>query len=98
MAFFFKSKTTKRLFKEIGHDLDKYQDRLQRNLVRLTPIDTGHAQKGWRKTAKMSDVLGSGKDKVIIRNDVDYIERLDKGWSRQAPHGIVNPAIQQTRK
>jgi hypothetical protein len=95
---FFRSKTTKQLDKEIGHDLDKYQSRLQLSLVRLTPIDTGNAQKGWRKVADMSDVLNTGKNKIIIRNDVEYIQKLDDGHSRQAPRGIVNPALQQTRK
>lgn len=94
----FRSKATKKLESEISRGLDKYQQQLLVNLVRGTPIDTGHAQKGWKETSEMSKVLGTGTSKVVIRNDVEYIQRLDEGYSRQAPKGIVQPALQRTRK
>ncbi len=94
----FRSKATRKLESEISHGLDKYQQQLMLNLVRGTPIDTGNAQKGWKETAEMSKVLGTGTSKIVIRNDVEYIQRLDEGHSRQAPRGIVQPALQRTRK
>lgn len=95
---FFKTKASKDLGREIGHDYDQYQKRLFLNLVSGTPIDTGHAQKGWRQVGKISDVINTGTDKIIIRNDVEYIQRLDEGHSGQAPRGIVQPALTKTRK
>jgi len=94
----FKTKAAKKLDQEIGHALDKYQQELFKNLVRLTPIDTGQAQKGWREISKMSALLDTNKTRVVIRNDVPYIQRLDDGYSKQAPQGIVKPALQKTRK
>lgn len=53
-----------------------------------TPIDQGTARRGWRKRT-------SGKDK-IIENRVPYIERLEQGWSRQAPKGFTDQAVDAT--
>lgn len=94
----FSSKTTKELMKEIARDYDKYQRRLFTNLVSSTPIDTGQAQRGWRSVFEMSKLIMTGGKKVVIRNNIPYIERLDKGSSRQAPNGIVKPVLNQTRK
>lgn len=46
---------------------------------RLTPIDTGRAR---RSTTLQGDT---------IRADYPYAQRLDEGWSKQAPRGIVGP-------
>lgn len=35
-------------------------------------------------------------DVVYIQNNLPYIQRLDKGWSQQAPAGIVDGAVKQT--
>jgi hypothetical protein len=96
----YSSKTTKKLLKEIAHDYNQYQDKLFANLVRGTPIDTGDAQRGWKNVFEISKLIlsGSKNKKVIIKNDVPYIERLDKGSSRQASKGIVKPAFNKTRK
>lgn len=55
-----------------------------------TPIDTGRARRGWsnRQTGK----------NAVIENKVPYIERLEKGWSKQAPRGFVKQAISATQK
>ena len=44
-----------------------------------------------------SKVIEKGGKKIVIRNDVPYIERLDKGWSAQA-RAIVKPVLNRTRK
>jgi len=96
----YSSKTTRKMLKELARDYDKYQRSLFTNLVSQTPIDTGQAQRGWKNVTQMSDVIGTGKTKVVIRNDVPYIERLDgnPGWSGQAPKGIVKPVLARVRK
>ena len=49
-----------------------------------TPIDTGNARRGWQQRTSQ------------IENRVPYIERLEGGYSKQAPNGFVNQAINAT--
>lgn len=51
-----------------------------------TPVDTGHARRGWRR--KKQDVL----------NNVEYITYLEDGHSKQAPSGIARPTIKEINK
>jgi hypothetical protein len=46
-----------------------------------TPVATGRARRGWKK--RNLDVV----------NNVDYIEKLDQGSSRQSPKGIGKPTL-----
>lgn len=34
------------------------------------------------------------KDTVIISNNLPYANRLESGWSKQAPAGVYKPAVQ----
>lgn len=54
-------------------------------VVPRTPIDQGRARRGWQQRQ-------SGKN-ISVENQVPYIERLERGYSRQAPKGFVNQAI-----
>lgn len=54
--------------------------------VGVTPIDTGNA----RKNTKLSG-------NVINANYV-YAEKLDQGYSKQAPKGMVEPTTQYLEK
>jgi hypothetical protein len=47
-----------------------------------TPILTGTARRGWQQ-----------RNQAVVENTVPYIERLEKGYSRQAPNGFVNQGI-----
>lgn len=60
------------------------QDTLQTEIRKRTPIDTGQARRGWQKR--------SGQ----VVNRVPYIERLEKGYSKQAPQGFVKQSIRAT--
>ena len=91
------TKAGKQLLKEIARDYNDYQKRLFTNLVSQTPIASGQAQRGWKETEKMGKVIEKGGKKIVIRNDVPYIERLDKGWSPQT-RAIVKPVLNRTRK
>lgn len=51
----------------------------------ITPIDTGNAR---RSTAV------SGKS---IQGNYDYVNRLNDGYSRQAPNGMTEPTIEFIR-
>ena len=87
-------KTIKKLVSDIDHDFNSMVDELYQNLRRLTQIDTGQARAGWRKLNAKSK-FESGP---IINNRVDHITALDEGHSRQAAKGIVEPAINKTRR
>lgn len=55
------------------------------NFKKITPIDTGNAK-------SKTDLVGNE-----IRAQYPYAQRLDKGWSKQAPKGMVQPTIQYLR-
>lgn len=54
--------------------------------VRNTPIHTGNAR---RRTTKDNDE---------IRAEYPYAARLDQGYSRQSPDGMVQPTIKAIRE
>lgn len=89
-------RTVEQLSAEIGSDFDGYIDDLFGNLKATTPIRTGQARRSWKKTGK--DPIKSGRRETVLQNTVDYADRLDKGYSSQAPRGIVKPAFNRTRK
>lgn len=72
--------------KKLEQFADRFQDtlvaELQNELRARTPKDTGKASRGWR-TQTSSTVV----------NRVPYIQRLERGWSQQAPNGFVKKSI-----
>lgn len=55
---------------------------------KATPIDKGKARRGWNLYRK---------DRVWhVNNRVPYINVLEEGHSKQAPNGMIEPAIRQT--
>lgn len=77
---------------ELSKEIRQFQTYLAREfkneVVPRTPIDKGRARRGWQQRS-------SGNTEVI-ENQVPYIERLERGWSRQAPNGFVKQAITAT--
>jgi len=54
---------------------------------RYTPIRSGRARSNWKL---------SGKDTTYrATNNTPYIQRLDKGYSKQSPEGIKRPALRE---
>ena len=80
--------------KDVMKDIDKksknfisaVMDDVKRVAADETPVDTGRAQRGWRRKSK--DVL----------NNVEYITHLEDGHSKQAPSGIARPTIKEINK
>jgi hypothetical protein len=77
---------TTRTTDTITRDLDRIKrelDRLPQQALEefrdLTPIRSGNAR---RRTRLSGDV---------IQADYAYAERLDQGWSQQAPQGMTRP-------
>ena len=54
----------------------------------MTPIDRGRARRGWK--------LQRAGEKYVVENKVPYINVLEEGHSKQAPNGMIKPAIRQT--
>lgn len=65
--------------------INRMQTDLHKEVVSLTPVDTGRAKSGWTKNSEGT------------RNDVPYIGRLDKGHSKQAPDGMSRPALNRVK-
>lgn len=88
--------TIRQLRAEIGSHFNRFVDDFYDNLRATTPIRSGQARSSWVKTG--NNPINSQSPVLILRNTVDYADRLDNGWSKQAPRGIVDPAFQRTRK
>lgn len=85
------------LLKEVNQDLGQFFDSLNNELAAGTPVASGRARRGWRVTGNPQ--IGSGAiTRVVIQNPVPYIAVLDQGTSRQAPNGIVEPAVRRTTR
>lgn len=72
-----------------------------------TPVDTGAARSSWLlggsndggvgtntvnvTTQSIPDIGGS----VLLYSNIPYIERLENGYSQQAPKGMVRTTVQQ---
>lgn len=54
--------------------------------VAKTPIDTGNARRNTRINNK------------VITAQYPYAQRLDEGWSKQAPDGMIKPTEQFVKK
>jgi len=64
---------------QITKDLNNLSKDTYKEFIRITPKDTGNARS---KTRLQADV---------IKADYPYAERLDNGWSKQAPEGMIKP-------
>lgn len=91
------NRVIRQLRSEIDSDFRSWLGELEHQLRATTPIRTGQARQGWRNVYGGGFGRGGGSY-PLFRNDVPYIDRLDKGWSQQAPSGIVEEAVRRTRK
>jgi hypothetical protein len=66
--------------KKMREEIKKLPQRSLTKFKELTPIDKGNAR---RKTRLQ------GTDKIVA--DYPYAQRLDEGWSKQAPKGMTEP-------
>lgn len=67
-------------------EFDKIKDDAYAYFVSATPIKTGNAR---RKT----DLVGN---KIV--GAYPYAQRLDEGWSKQSPDGMVGPTSEYIEK
>lgn len=93
----------KKILKQVQADFNQYVVDLTRNLRSTTPVDTGAARRTWRQVGQPLDIgRGTPSSRKIIDNHVGYAGILDgsegRPTSRQAPNGIVEPALKKTRQ
>lgn len=102
-----RSSSNKIIFNHIEHKLeravDQFFNELNTTARNITPIRTGRARGGYRKTGSYR----IGDSKIMIENKVPYIGLLDRGrvifqgkqiGSTQAPQGIIVPVLKTLLK
>jgi hypothetical protein len=88
--------TMKTLTGDINARVDLFIKDLRLELTKRTPKRSGTASRGWQQVNRY-DANKRG-EQTVIRNDVKYIQPLEDGHSKQAPHGFINQAIDQVLK
>lgn len=61
-------------------------ERIFNDIVDNTPVDTGYCQSQW-------EINFPSDDECEISNGCDYVSYLEDGHSSQAPHGMVQVAL-----
>jgi len=75
---------------ELGQFVESVMADVQQIAAKKTPRRSGAASRAWKQQ-------GSGIN-TEVANDKPYIQRLDEGYSRQAPGGILKPTIREIRR
>ncbi len=92
---------------ELELEYKAYAFELFSEIVKRTPVDTGRARSNWTididspdlsttdstSVPAPSDINTKDFPEVFIANGLSYMDDLDKGRSKQAPAGIIEPAI-----
>jgi hypothetical protein len=73
--------------KRIRKQLDQLPAEIYMEFVKNTPIDTGNARRS-------TQLINNKK----IAAKYIYAGRLEKGWSKQAPQGMVKPTKEWAKK
>lgn len=68
------------MLKKQAQEINKIPDEAYKVFVQETPIRSGNA----RRNTKL-------KNKKNIIADYAYAQRLDEGWSKQSPEGMIKP-------
>lgn len=71
-------------------EIDKRIDYATTTLRTVTPVDTGKARSGWKNTKKYDNY---GFTEGAIINDVEYIDILNNGHSKQAPKYFIEQVL-----
>jgi hypothetical protein len=71
-------------------EIDERIDYATDTLKVVTPVDTGRARRGWKNTKNYD---GYGFTDGTIFNNVEYIDVLNNGHSRQAPRYFIEQVL-----
>lgn len=83
---------SKRVIAELSNDVDQMVRSISTDLFntvkQFTPVRSGRAKRSWRLRKER-------KYSYEVSNRVPYIDRLDEGYSKQAPQGMTRPALRE---
>lgn len=80
----------KKLEREIISATENAMDDTYNFYKKKTPIKSGNARRKTKYT--------KSSDRYKINSDYDYAERLDEGFSKQAPKGFTDPSFDYLEK
>lgn len=80
----------KDIIDKLERSVNRFIQQLNIEVAKLTPIRSGRARRGWRVIAEYT--IRSNNTRVI-ENRVPYIGLLEMGYSKQAPNGMLGPAL-----
>ena len=73
---------TKRLLNQLDDIVEDSWKSAGRKFREVTPVRTGNARNNTYQRGE------------VIAGDYAYAARLDEGWSKQAPNGMVEPTVE----
>ena len=83
---------SRKVITELSNDVDQMVRQVSTDLFntikQITPVRSGRAKRGWRLRKER-------KYSYEVSNRVPYIDRLDEGYSKQAPRGMTRPATRE---
>jgi len=82
--------TLKFIGRSVTERVDEIATIYEEEARKATPIRSGRARRSWTK-----DVNRQG---FKVENNVPYIGRLEEGYSKQAPKGIVRPTVRRAKR
>lgn len=75
---------------ELGNFVESVMSDVRKIASQRTPKRSGAAARAWKEQ-------GSGTQ-TVVANEKPYIQRLDEGYSKQAPGGILKPTLKEIRR
>lgn len=96
----------KTMEKDIAKAMKSISLKVLASVVKKTPVDTGMAKNSWNLSEgkidtslnnKVRDEI-SGKKDIYLTNSVDYIMKLENGYSKQAPKGMVALTVNELKR
>ena len=79
----------------ISKDFNAYAQEVYAEIVKTTPVRSGQARRSWTKP---QPTRKDNYNAVITSSSLPYMQPLDEGYSKQAPNGIIQPAIDKVTR
>ena len=76
--------------KNIETEVERVAVIVEEAVKKFTPIKSGRARRGWSKKETFQG--------FNVNNKVPYIGRLEEGYSKQAPKGIIGPTLREIKR
>ena len=84
--------------RKINQTVRLISEDLFETVKRKTPIKSGRARRTWKMRQVSQVRAATGNNVYEIKNTQPYIDRLDNGYSKQAPEGITRPAFREVSR